>query len=230
MSDDGFFNEILAKEYDPAAGGYLSDEPLLRIRAENAALIAALDLVEEAIAVLDVTGRVLHANRAASVLLGKENGVSLAPGGRLQVADRRAADLMRSALARLVSQVHKGQDTLPDVERTIVSKRDGLPLVVTIHAIEVRSPPPNQAVAIAFICDPESRPGDHAATLKLVYGLTAGEVKLVQALNEGLTLKEFSDWSGLSYETVRSYVKRVLAKTGARSQTDLVRLTQGLGS
>ena len=190
---------------------------------------AALDLVEEAIVVLDGSGQVLHTNRAASILLDKDNGISLTREGRLHVADRHAAELVRGALSRVTAQCGTAQDTLRDVERTIVSKRDGLPLVLTLHAMEVRSASPSQAVAIAFICDPESRPGDHAATLKLVYGLTAGEVKLVQALNEGLTLKEFSDWSGLSYETVRAYVKRVLAKTGARSQMDLVRLTQGLG-
>lgn len=229
MDHDRPSRSTLEAGYVQAGVSYLPDEALRRVRSENAALMAALDLVEEAIVVLDASGQVLHANRAASILLDKDNGISLTREGRLHVADRQATERVRCALSRLTAQCGAAQDTLPDVERTIVSKRDGLPLVLTLHALEVRAASPNQAVAIAFICDPESRPGDHAATLKLVYGLTSGEVKLVQALNEGLTLKEFSDWSGLSYETVRSYVKRVLAKTGARSQTDLVRLTQGLG-
>ncbi|MFA5941175.1 MAG: helix-turn-helix transcriptional regulator [Sinimarinibacterium sp.] len=208
---------------------YLADEALRRARAENSALIAALDLVEDAIALLDVSGFVLHSNRAASVLLGKGNGISLSAEGRLQVADRHASDLVRSVLSRLVIDEKGPQDTPAEVGRTIVSKRDGLPLVLTLHSVEPRSASVNPAVAILFVCDPESRPDGHAAMLKLVYGLTPGEVKLVQALNEGLTLKEFSDWSGLSYETVRSYLKRVLSKTGAHSQTDLVRLTRSLG-
>jgi DNA-binding CsgD family transcriptional regulator len=50
----------------------------------------------------------------------------------------------------------------------------------------------------------------------------------VQGLGQGLSLREFAAGSELTYETVRSYVKRVLAKTGARGQADLVRLTGAL--
>ena len=75
------------------------------------ALMAALDLVEEAIVVLDATAQVLHANRAASVLLDKENGISQTREGRLHVADRHAADLVRGALSRIANPCASAQDT-----------------------------------------------------------------------------------------------------------------------
>ncbi|MEQ1438887.1 helix-turn-helix transcriptional regulator [Fontimonas sp. SYSU GA230001] len=206
---------------------YLAEEALRRLRTEKAALIVALDLVEEAIVLLDAAGSVLHANRAAHAMLDKGNGLSLSASGKLELADPQAADAVRSAMLRLAA-TDSAQPEHAEHERMIVSKRDGLPLVLSLHAVEQRPGAQNAAVAILTVCDPECRPGGRAATLKLVYGLTPGEAKLVQALNEGLTLKEFSDWSGLSYETVRSYLKRVLSKTGAHSQADLVRLTQTL--
>lgn len=46
----------------------------------------------------------------------------------------------------------------------------------------------------------------------------------MQSLAEGLSLKEFAANRLMSYETVRSHIRRILDKTGARRQSELVGL------
>lgn len=214
-----------------ATAASASDDLVGRLRAERAALIAALDLVDEAIVLLDRSGLVVRANRAASDLLQAARAIRLGPDGRLLIDDGDARETFTRALRRLApAPVGSPPAPAPASEQIPVPRAAALPLMLTLHALGEGSAGGNvtQAVALARICDPEVPRFDREAVLQMAYGLTPAEVKLVLALNEGLTLKEFALRSGLTYETVRSYVKRVLARVGARSQADLMRLTGGL--
>ena len=54
-------------------------------------------------------------------------------------------------------------------------------------------------------------------------GLTLPEARLARALGQGDTLRDAAARLGLTLETARHYSKQIYAKTGLRSQTDLVR-------
>ncbi|WP_299321746.1 helix-turn-helix transcriptional regulator [Parasphingopyxis sp.] len=56
------------------------------------------------------------------------------------------------------------------------------------------------------------------------YGLTAAEVKIVESIAEGLSVPDHAAANGISVNTARVHMQRVLEKTGARRQTDLLRL------
>ncbi|QYJ07529.1 helix-turn-helix domain-containing protein [Qipengyuania flava] len=56
------------------------------------------------------------------------------------------------------------------------------------------------------------------------YGLTAAEELLVRAVADGLSVPEHAEKRGISVNTARVHMQRVLEKTGARRQTDLVRM------
>lgn len=56
------------------------------------------------------------------------------------------------------------------------------------------------------------------------FGLSPAEVDIVRNLLNGSTLREIAASSGRSEHTVRNQAKSVLAKTGAPSQVDLIRL------
>jgi DNA-binding CsgD family transcriptional regulator len=64
-------------------------------------------------------------------------------------------------------------------------------------------------------------------------GLTPSEGAVVLALARGRSLAEVAAERGISLHTVRTHVKRSLAKAGVRRQADLVRLVlsgpSGLG-
>ena len=65
-------------------------------------------------------------------------------------------------------------------------------------------------------------------TLGEVFGLTAAERDIVRALVEGKVLKSIAQARNRSVGTVRVQLKSILAKTRARSQSELIRVTLSL--
>ncbi len=69
--------------------------------------------------------------------------------------------------------------------------------------------------------------GDEPATLVsfgIEHGLTPSEQLLVESITEGLSVPEHAEKQGIAVNTARVHMQRVLEKTGARRQTDLLRL------
>lgn len=77
-------------------------------------------------------------------------------------------------------------------------------------------------VSALVIVDPESRP--HLDTVKLgeVLHLTLAEARVAAAIVEGARVADVAAQLGISVGTVRMHVKRTLAKTGCRRQSELV--------
>ena len=60
--------------------------------------------------------------------------------------------------------------------------------------------------------------------LKDLFGFTAAESRVANALLAGQSVEEISQASQVRRDTVRAHVKRMLAKTGSRRQSDLQKL------
>ena len=60
--------------------------------------------------------------------------------------------------------------------------------------------------------------------LRDVFSLTKSEAEVALALVGGCSLRAIAETSGRSFHTVRSHLARLMEKTGARKQIDLVRL------
>lgn len=60
------------------------------------------------------------------------------------------------------------------------------------------------------------------------YGLTPSETRVLNGLIAGKKVKELAAEAGRSRETIRSQLKSLLLKTGARGQSDLLRLVAGM--
>ncbi len=67
-----------------------------------------------------------------------------------------------------------------------------------------------------------------AAIFSRHYHLTRAETKLMGTLIAGLDLKEFAESTFSSYETVRSHLKRIYAKTGTHRRHELISLVRGV--
>jgi DNA-binding CsgD family transcriptional regulator len=64
--------------------------------------------------------------------------------------------------------------------------------------------------------------------MKQLYGLTPTEARLADLLLEGLEVRDIANRLTMTLETARFHLKRVLAKTGTRRQTELMRLMLSL--
>ena len=64
---------------------------------------------------------------------------------------------------------------------------------------------------------PESR-----AAIRALHGCTRREARLAQLLAQGSNLRDAASEMGVTYETARGYLKSVFAKTGVRTQSQLV--------
>jgi len=56
-----------------------------------------------------------------------------------------------------------------------------------------------------------------------VYGLTAAETEVALLSLGGKSITEIAELRGVTHNTIRTHLKQVFSKTGARSQADLVR-------
>ena len=85
-----------------------------------------------------------------------------------------------------------------------------------------------EANALVLFSDPFSKPKSRAAILRSLYGLTPTESRLSDFLIQGLEVREAAGRLRITVGTARFHLKRVLAKTGARRQSELMRLMLSL--
>ena len=198
---------------------------LQNVRREKEAMAEALDLVTDAVALLDRSGRVVRANRAAEAAIRNAGGMSRTADGRLVLSSSPARTALTSALAQCSSPLlwTPGAGVMPPV-RIAVPRAQGRPLILTLQPLPKELSGAFGAIALLFIADPDARPVDRSAALRKAYKLSPGEAQLVQALAGGETLKEFAIRTNVSYETVRSQLRRCFDKTGVRRQAELVPL------
>jgi DNA-binding CsgD family transcriptional regulator len=82
--------------------------------------------------------------------------------------------------------------------------------------------------ALVLISDPSVSPKSRAAFMRMLYGLTPTESRLADLLLQGFEVREAADRLRTTLETARFHLKRVLAKTGTRRQSELMRLMLSL--
>jgi DNA-binding CsgD family transcriptional regulator len=134
----------------------------------------------------------------------------------LDIGDDVARPLFRQALATIYmdhaprSIPIPGEDgTSPSVIHIIPIKRQARDIFSSADAI------------VAFV--PLSFPGlPFSALVKRLYDLTHSEAKIAEALISGMTVQAIARQRGITVETVRSHVKKVLGKTGVGRQADLI--------
>jgi DNA-binding CsgD family transcriptional regulator len=77
---------------------------------------------------------------------------------------------------------------------------------------------------VVLVIDPERPQRARRDDLVRLYGLTAREAAVASGLSEGKTIELVADELGITYETGRSHLRRILEKTGTRRQTEFILL------
>jgi len=185
-------------------------------------LEAALDQVRVALIVLDRRGKPLMVNAAAKEICQERNGLLLSSNGLGATGIQESVDL-KALIGRTVSNT--GGNGMAQSGAMTIFKRNGRQLHVIITPI----PPgtvdaPARATAILLISDPDRGRTSSEHVLRQLFSLTPAESRLALLLLTGITLPDAADRLTVSRETVRSQIKRIMQKTGARRQGELLKL------
>jgi len=206
----------------------------LLLRAKVAAS-EACDLLSEtaldamSIAAILVTGRgeIRHMNRLAASCLQSMDGLGLRQG-RLVAADTSENGRLQFLIAGASGEAPR-PESLPGGAMRIMRPLSGASLrVVVMPAPQQIRQWANNSHALVFLIDPSSRPKERAALMRQLYALTPAEARVADRLVEGLDVREIAEQLGITLETARFHLKRVLAKTGTRRQAELMRLMLSL--
>jgi DNA-binding CsgD family transcriptional regulator len=203
----------------------------LEARAEGAE--ALLDRLDIGAVLVGEDLRIALANRAAEALLNRADGL-LVRAGALRAHDRRDDARLQAALrAALATAAGRRPDGGGRVAVARPSGKRPLSLLVSplfpgdvAAASRLAEAEPQVAVRVS---DPDAGQERAAARAAEAHELTAGEASLLDAfLSEG-TLPRAAERLRITHETARSHLKRIFAKTGARSQAELVRIVLPAG-
>jgi PAS domain-containing protein len=164
-------------------------------------------------------GPALFVNDAARTVAGARDGISLDRDGRLVVADRTAA----KCLATLEADVARGG--AGGVVR-IRRPSGGSPYVVLVSPLWTTNEaafPRARSSVLFVIHDPSRRITSAVQRIAHLLNVPLGAAKIVDAILQGIELKEYADREAISINTVKFHLKTAFDRTGTRSQADLVR-------
>jgi DNA-binding CsgD family transcriptional regulator/PAS domain-containing protein len=193
-----------------------------RLNAHKASASACYSVVERShmgVIVLDQKGRVLEATGLAEQLMKSEPGI------------RRASDhtlwLREPAGSQLREWVFTG---LPPKSNTSgylsVPRKSGL---ANLSLVVAPMPPvPTLWLGadpswLVFVFDPEHRVSPAAGLVSRYLSISAREAEIAVLLAMGHRLPNVAARLGISMHTTRAHIKHIFEKTGAHSQSDLVR-------
>jgi DNA-binding CsgD family transcriptional regulator len=183
---------------------------------------AALDCIDTAIFLVDVRVRLLHANAAALALLARDSALRLDGVTLLQDGAGGAQSLARVVQAALAS----GPEA-PALASLRVARRLGPPLLLTVAPFRpLAGLPWLPACAMVIASDPAAHRLSREVLCQL-FGLTAAEAGVAQALAQGAALDDIAVALGISTHTVKSHLQRLFRKTGTRRQGELVAVLHG---
>ena len=169
---------------------------------------------------LDSSRLILRADPFGERVLSQSNLLARDKDGCLVIKSTGLQRELETAVAAMVGEGVKRPRAIqlrsdPWLDMLIVPAKQGLLAAA------------GTAAAIAYVHGDNWSARDREIQLSELYSLTASEAKLSLALCRGKTITEAAGEIGLTVESARTYSKSIFAKTGARGQSDLVRIIMG---
>ena len=181
----------------------------------------ALNRAGLCVILLGEDGQVIEHNEQAGLLISRSKLLSIT-GDRLTLANDRETYKFLS----LVKEVAWSDTTASS--RVIMIGDDGeeqLNLLLCRAGNDAHNRTGTSPFAVLlYLKDPREPFDADVIVIAALYGFTPAEARVAVAVVNGSNVKEASIQLGLREETVRTYLKRMLWKTGTRRQSELVRL------
>ena len=185
-----------------------------RLEAErNAATIHAAALADLGVGVilLDGAGAIVGTNRLADALLDRGTAIARSRD-RLKVRGSSAGALRRSLAGAGEGQV------------IVAGEAAGDPLHLLVQPWSDEQGDGAGPAYVVYLDSPADQTVPRTDALRRRFGFSHAEARMAALLASGRTLEEAGMAMGLTSASARTYGKRVLARTGAARQADLVRM------
>jgi len=174
--------------------------------------------------ITDNQGQVMEMNQAAKSIVQLEDGLIIRDG---QLGARRAFENTR--VVKLVADATGRGQSRAAAGRMLIGRYDGLPAyVLSVAPLRADLALNDRRFAMIVIVDPE-RHSPSAKDLAQFFGLSPAEARLAVALLTGKTLAEIARNSGIQVTTLKTQLRCVLKKVGAKRQSDLIRILSSIG-
>jgi DNA-binding CsgD family transcriptional regulator/PAS domain-containing protein len=188
-------------------------------KADAAAFGAVVEQLATAVLLVDPAGWLLYRNEAARRLLA-ESGVGHVAQERLVLNGVDLKDVLAAVAAR---RFYETALPLPAGGPNGGPNGGGEAFRIAAVAVQADASAGTGPVAI-FLTGPPGSAKPSEGFLKSAYRLTPAETRVVFGLFDGLAPADIATHAGASVATVRSQIASIREKTGARNQTDLIRL------
>jgi len=163
--------------------------------------------------------------KAAADTQVRTSGVLRIRDIRLTASRDDAEGILRREIADAIADE---ATAISDAFAVALARNDSTGLVATILPLDRgkrrRVSGPFAAAAAVFVQDPQHVPPLPGETFAKLYGLTAGELRVLLALAPGLSVKGAADMLGIRESTSKTHLQHIFEKTGTSKQTELMRL------
>jgi DNA-binding CsgD family transcriptional regulator/PAS domain-containing protein len=180
---------------------------------------------------VDVSGRLVHANAAARDLLYRGETFHLR-GTLLQVRDPQVNKALREVF--FAAAANGDAAAAPKAIALPLVASDGVPYVIHVSPLtsgERRvAKVASTAVAAIFVRKIALDGAGSPEIIASFYKLTMAELRVLLAIVEVGGVRETTEALGIAETTVKTHLRRIFMKTGARRQADLVKIVAGFSS
>jgi hypothetical protein len=192
------------------------------LEAKTTALQAVLDGSPSGLLLLDERGTAIFTNKAMHAIVRRGDAFFLDAAGFLSP---RHADARRTFRRLLHDAMHGGAGGALSVPSARSDR--GYPVLIARTPAALADagwPRRRRAAALVIVHDPSSRFPARSDILRQTMDLPDGAAQLALALCGDDDLKTFAERQGITIHTARFHLRTALARTGTRTQTELVRL------
>ena len=186
---------------------------------------ASLEALSTGIYLIGSQERIVYLNRVARAQVRSGRVLRLVDGC-LVATDQKAQKLLEAELRDIVG----GDRQLDDHGGRAIALADGAGSGFVAHIIPLQGETQARiarhfaAIAAVFVQDPAAAPPLANAAFAKLYGLTEGELRLLNGLVPGLSLAETARQLGISEATAKTHLRRIFAKTKTAKQAELIYL------
>ncbi|MFI5016233.1 MAG: helix-turn-helix transcriptional regulator [Hyphomicrobiales bacterium] len=201
------------------------------LRHSKTMFAAATELLEASatgIMLLDSSGRIGFANRAARVMADRSDGFLLRLD-RMEALRPQDDAGLRRLIARATGRIDRVDAPRSGVMR-LRRKPDLRDYVVVVAPLTPGSTPFEGPAPVAFILitDPDATPMRPRSILRQAYDLTATETRMAERLLMGDTPEQAAAALEIKISTARGHLAALFRKTETSRQTELIRLLLSL--